>query len=75
MDMLEVNGLSVKVEGQLILKDINFSLKEGASHILFGPNGSGKTTLISTLARRLVITFHTVLVREFIYADSQERDN
>jgi Fe-S cluster assembly ATP-binding protein len=49
MDMLEVNGLSVKVEGQLILKDINFSLKEGASHILFGPNGSGKTTLISTL--------------------------
>ena len=49
MDMLEVNGLSVNVEGQLILKDINFSLKEGASHILFGPNGSGKTTLISTL--------------------------
>jgi Fe-S cluster assembly ATP-binding protein len=49
MDMLEVRGLSVKVEGKLILKDMSFSLKESVSHILFGPNGSGKTTLISTL--------------------------
>ena len=49
MDVLEVKDLSVKVEGKLILKNLNFSLKEGASHILFGPNGSGKTTLISTL--------------------------
>jgi len=49
MDILEVKDLSVKVEGKLILKDMSFSLKEGVSHILFGPNGSGKTTLISTL--------------------------
>jgi Fe-S cluster assembly ATP-binding protein len=49
MDILEVKDLSVKVEGKLILKDMNFSLKEGVSHILFGPNGSGKTTLVSTL--------------------------
>ena len=49
MEMLEVKGLSVKVEGKLILKDVSFSLKQGVSHILFGPNGSGKTTLISTL--------------------------
>ncbi len=49
MDILEVKGLSVKVEGKLILNDVTFSLKDGVSHILFGPNGSGKTTLISTL--------------------------
>ncbi|MCW3995204.1 MAG: Fe-S cluster assembly ATPase SufC [Candidatus Bathyarchaeota archaeon] len=49
MDILEVKDLSVKVEGKLILKGLNFSLKEGASHILFGPNGSGKTTLIGAL--------------------------
>jgi Fe-S cluster assembly ATP-binding protein len=48
MGMLEVRDLSVEVEGKLILKNLNFDLKEGASHILFGPNGSGKTTLIST---------------------------
>jgi Fe-S cluster assembly ATP-binding protein len=49
MGILEVKDLSVKVEGKLILKNLNFSLNEGTSHILFGPNGSGKTTLISTL--------------------------
>jgi Fe-S cluster assembly ATP-binding protein len=49
MDILEVNDLSVKVEGKQILNGLNFNLKKGASHILFGPNGSGKTTLISTL--------------------------
>jgi Fe-S cluster assembly ATP-binding protein len=49
MSMLEVKGLTVKVEGKVILKDLTFNLKEGKSHILFGPNGSGKTTLISTL--------------------------
>ena len=49
MDMLEVRGLSVKVEDKLILKNVTFSIKQGVSHILFGPNGSGKTTLISTL--------------------------
>lgn len=47
--MLEVKGLTVKVEGKVILKNLTFNLREGKSHILFGPNGSGKTTLISTL--------------------------
>jgi Fe-S cluster assembly ATP-binding protein len=49
MAVLQVKDLSVKVEGKIILENLNFDLKEGASHILFGPNGSGKTTLISTL--------------------------
>ena len=49
MNILEVKGLSVKVEGKLILKDVTFSLQSHESHILFGPNGSGKTTLISAL--------------------------
>ncbi len=49
MNILEVEGLSVKVEDKLILNNVHFSLKSGESHILFGPNGSGKTTLISTL--------------------------
>jgi len=49
MSLLEVKNLTVKVEGKEILKDLSFNLKEGKSHILFGPNGSGKTTLISTI--------------------------
>ena len=49
MNILEVENLSVKVEGKLILKDVTFNLKSQESHILFGPNGSGKTTLLSAL--------------------------
>ncbi|NLE04371.1 MAG: Fe-S cluster assembly ATPase SufC [Crenarchaeota archaeon] len=49
MDILEVKGLSVEVEDKLILKDVSLNLKDGVSHVLFGPNGSGKTTLISSL--------------------------
>lgn len=49
MNILDVENLSVQVEGKIILKDVTFSLKRHESHILFGPNGSGKTTLISAL--------------------------
>jgi len=49
MSILEVKDLTVNVEGKTILKGLNFNLKSGQSHILFGPNGSGKTTLISAL--------------------------
>ena len=49
MNILEVRNLTINVEGKTILKDMNFDLKSGQSHILFGPNGSGKTTLISAL--------------------------
>jgi Fe-S cluster assembly ATP-binding protein len=49
MEILKVKDLSVRVEGKAILRNLNFNLREGASHILFGPNGSGKTTLISAI--------------------------
>jgi len=40
--ILEVKDLSVKRSGNLILKDINFSIKRGEFVGLVGPNGSGK---------------------------------
>ena len=49
MNILTVENLSVKVESQLILRDMSFGLKAHETHILFGPNGSGKTTLVSAL--------------------------
>jgi Fe-S cluster assembly ATP-binding protein len=49
MDILEVKGLTVNVEGKPILKGVTFSLKSGENYVLFGPNGSGKTTLISAI--------------------------
>lgn len=47
--ILDVKDLSVKRSGNLILKDINFSIKRGEFVGLVGPNGSGKSTLLLTL--------------------------
>ncbi len=47
--MLELRNLTVKVEGEPILKDINMEIPRGETHILLGPNGSGKTTLLKAI--------------------------
>jgi len=47
--MLEIEQLSVAVDGKQILKDINLSIRTGETHVLFGPNGSGKTTLLMAI--------------------------
>ena len=46
---LQVSNLSVKRSGSVIIKDIDFSIKQGEFVGLVGPNGSGKTTLILTI--------------------------
>ncbi|WMY96827.1 MAG: Fe-S cluster assembly ATPase SufC [Arsenophonus sp.] len=50
--MLSIKNLNVSVQGTIILKNINLSIKKGEIHALMGPNGSGKSTLSLTLAGR-----------------------
>ena len=47
--MLEIKHLSVAVDGKEILNDINLTIRNGETHVLFGPNGSGKTTLLMAI--------------------------
>jgi len=44
--VLMVANVNVKINGQYILKEITFSLKEGDFVCITGPSGCGKTTLL-----------------------------
>lgn len=47
--IIEVNDLSVSINGKSILKDIQFKAERGQVLTLLGPSGAGKSTLIRTL--------------------------
>ncbi len=47
--LLNIENLTVGVEGKEILKDLNLNIGKGEFHIVMGPNGSGKSTLALTL--------------------------
>jgi len=47
--VLKVSNLSVKLQNQTILDNVNFKLKKGSSLAIVGPNAAGKTMLFRTL--------------------------
>lgn len=49
MAMVDVAGLSYSYGRVRALRDVSFSVPEGALYALLGPNGSGKTTLLQIL--------------------------
>jgi len=48
--LLEVDSLSVRISGHLILDHISFSIGDGQCLAVMGNGGSGKTTLVQALA-------------------------
>ncbi len=49
MSVLDVQDLSVKLGGRLVLRDVNLSVRSGEFVGLIGPNGAGKTTLLRAI--------------------------
>ncbi len=47
--MLEIKQLSVAVEDKEILHNVNLTIRNGETHVLFGPNGAGKSTLLMAI--------------------------
>jgi zinc transport system ATP-binding protein len=46
---LEVERLSVRLDGAEILRDLSFTVPEGSALAVIGPNGAGKTVLFKAL--------------------------
>lgn len=47
--MLIIEDLRVELANRIILQHIDLEIKQGETHMLFGPNGSGKTSLLMTI--------------------------
>ncbi|KAI9246516.1 P-loop containing nucleoside triphosphate hydrolase protein [Sporodiniella umbellata] len=47
--VVELKQVKVSYQGQPVLQDISWTVREGERWALMGPNGSGKTTLLSFL--------------------------
>ena len=47
--MLELNGITKRFPGVVALDDVEFRLKPGEIHVLFGENGAGKSTLVNVM--------------------------
>ncbi|EIE50154.1 ABC transporter ATP-binding protein [Salipiger aestuarii] len=48
--MIEINGLSYRIDGTKILHDVTMRLESGGITALIGPNGAGKSTLLHCIS-------------------------
>jgi branched-chain amino acid transport system ATP-binding protein len=49
LELLEVNSISLKFGGNLVLYEVSFNLNEGEILGLIGPNGAGKTSILNCI--------------------------
>jgi zinc/manganese transport system ATP-binding protein len=61
-DLLRLDGVSVRLGGREILKDVSLRIRPGQFTGLIGPNGAGKTTLLRVILGLQPVTSGSVLI-------------
>ncbi len=59
---LQIKNLSVKLQGNDILKNIDLTVKDGEFLSLLGPSGCGKTTLLKSIAGLLEVAEGDIVI-------------
>ena len=69
-----VSGISTesKEDGEIVLKDVNFTIEKGSKVALIGPNGSGKTTLAMLIAGLHVPSTGSIRAAGHLYDSLEE---
>ncbi|MBU2643940.1 sugar ABC transporter ATP-binding protein [bacterium] len=62
--LLKLEGICKQFPGVLALDNVDFDLREGEVHVLFGENGAGKSTLINIVAGSLRPTSGKLIYRD-----------
>jgi iron complex transport system ATP-binding protein len=63
-DVLDLVGVSVVRNGNLLLDQVTWTVREGERWVVLGPNGAGKTTLLQIAGARMHPTSGTARVLE-----------
>ena len=61
-DLLRLDGVSVRLGGREILRDVSLRIRPGQFTGLIGPNGAGKTTLLRVILGLQPVTSGSVLI-------------
>ena len=72
--IIEVKNLSVGYEGQVVLRDVNFSIQPATVTVILGGSGCGKTTLLrSLIGLSQPISGQVFLYGQDLFAADEER--
>ena len=61
-ELLRLEGISVRLSGREILRDVGFAIRPGEFTGLIGPNGAGKTTILRVILGLQAPTSGTVIL-------------
>lgn len=73
--ILDMKGVSVRRDGNWLLREVDWTIREGEHWVLFGLNGAGKTTLLNVLNAYIFPYEGDVMVLGLTFGKDYLREN